>query len=139
VNLAGAAQGAGGGAVSGAALPQQPALPSVAPTNLASGDAANVTNATQGVTEPAKEAAPATQPSKENSASGLLGATGSASGSESSKVSHGLLDAPKTTTAEEPSKPARGLNVAGDANGSASASRSGVSAEGTGSMSAARK
>lgn len=156
INLAGTAQGAGSGAVNGATLPQ-PELSNVAPAKLASGDTANVSNATQHVAEPAKDAAPAAQPSKEDSSSGLLGTSrvesaqesrtgGSASGllgassaNGSSTTNSGVVDAPKTTTASDSSQPTRGLNIAGDANGSASASRSGASAEGGGSVSASRK
>lgn len=132
INLAGAAQGTGNGAVNGGTLPQ-PELPNVAPTKLASGDAPNVSNATQSVTEPTKESAPG----KDGAASSVLSAT--ANGSGTSKTNPGLLDTPMTTTTEQSSPSSHGLSLAGDANGSASASRSGVSAEGGSSMSASRK
>lgn len=138
INLFGAAQGAGRGAVNGAALPQ-PELSKVAPAMPANDDAPNVSNATQTIAGPVGGAAPGAQPSKEGSASRLLGTTSAASASDSSNAGGGLLDSPKSTAAAEPSQPASGLNLAGDANGSASASRSGVSADGGGSLSASRK
>ncbi len=138
LNLAGAAQGAGGGAMNSSAL-SQPELPKVAPSKLASGDTPNVSTTTERVSGPAKNNALAARPGTEGAASGLLSATGSANASKSGGVSHTLVDAPKETTAQESSQPAHELNLAGDANGSASASRSGLSAEGSGSMSASRK
>jgi hypothetical protein len=136
VDLAGVGQGAGNGTVSGAAAPKTEA-PNMTPAKLAGSDAANVSNATRGVAEH-RNAEPAVQPSKENSTSGLLGANSAAGGSGSSNASGGLVDAPKATESE-PAQQARGVNLASDANGSASASRSGVEADGRGSMSASRK
>jgi hypothetical protein len=122
LNLAGTGQGAASGAVSGASLPQAE-LPNVAPNQLASNETLPVTNAAQRANEPVKNAA-AEQPASSGS---------------------GLLDMPRATEPATASAPAaspesaRGLNIDGSANGSASASRSGVSAAGDGSANASRK
>lgn len=77
-----------------------------------------------------------------SSGAGLLGMSG---GTKSSSTGSALVDAPKAKEAAAPAqpegaaKPATGLSLSGDAKGSASASRSGVSADGGGSMTASRK
>ena len=107
INLAGTAQGAGNGAVSGGTLPQ-PELTNIAPGKLAGGETANVSNAAQQVSQSTNDATPAQA-------------------------------AAEPAQSEKAAKPTPALNVSGDANGSASASRSGVSAQGDGSLSAAHK
>lgn len=156
LNVAGNAQGAGSGALSGATLPQ-PELAKPEAGSLLDNDTSAVSNVTQRV-ESAKDTAPAqtAEPSKGSSGSasgsGLLAASNSSQLTKPAKASDsttgsGLLNASNATKTAEPAKesepakttqPTRGLSLSGDANGSASASRKGVSADGNGSANVSR-